>query len=146
MSRTSTMNILCIAYGAKIIFVIAGLPLDVPSIRKYIFLLQHIFYQALVPYDVADLLLVIPSNLNKLCPLQNAFTWPRIMFVLIPFSLLNPPGIISLSFTSSSQHSRNHIGCSWPLSGHFSSVLSSTGPGCYCVMLTSLKTRRGRPR
>ena len=79
------MIMLCSAYCAKIIFVIAGLSLNAPSIRKYLFLLQHIFNWVMVLLDVADLLLAIPSNRNKLCPLQNAFNWPRIMFVLKPF-------------------------------------------------------------
>ena len=78
------MMMLCIAYGAKILLVIAGLPLNVPSIRNYLFLLQHIFNWAMVLLDVAGLL-DISSNRNKLCPLQNAFNWQRIMFVLVNF-------------------------------------------------------------
>ena len=117
MSRNMAMVMLCIAYGAKIIFVIAGLPFNVPSIRNYLFILQHIFH-CIVLLDVADLLLAIPSNRNKLCSIQNAFNWTRIMFVLVPFLLFHSPGIIFLSFSSSSQHSQNHIGCSWPPSDY----------------------------
>ena len=76
---------LCVAYGVNNIFIIAAFPLNVPSIRNYIFLLQHIFNWAIVPLDVADLLIAIPSNRNKLCPLQNDSDWPRILFVLVPF-------------------------------------------------------------
>ena len=85
LSRTRAMIMLCIAYGAKIKFVIAGLPLNVLSIMNYLFLLQYIFNWVMVLLDVADLLLAIPSSRNKLCPLQNAFNWPRIIFVLVPF-------------------------------------------------------------
>ena len=68
------MIMLCIAYGAKIIFVITGLPLNVPSIRNYLFLLQHIFKWAMVPLYFADLLLAIPSNRNKLGPFKMPLT------------------------------------------------------------------------
>ena len=133
------MVMLCIAYGTKIIFFIAGLPPNVLSIRKYLFLLQHILNRALVLLDViamrrsADLLLAITSNRNQLCTLHDAFNWPRIMFVLVPFWLFHPPRIISLSFSSSSQHSQNHIWCC------FSSNLCSTESGWYYVMLTFFK-------
>ena len=33
---------------------------------------------------------------------------------LVPFWISHPPGIISLSFSSSSQHGQNHIGCCSP--------------------------------
>ena len=110
---------LCIAYGVKIIFFIAGLPLNVPSIRNYLFLLQHILNRAVVLLDVADLLLSIPSNRNQLCPLRNAFNWPKIMFI-VTGTLLNIPSTRnhSLSFSSSSQHGQNRIGCCWPPSDY----------------------------
>ena len=40
------------------------------------------------------------------------------MFVLVPFWLFHPPGIISLYFSSSSQHSLIQIGRSWPPSDY----------------------------
>ena len=57
------MIILCIAYGAMIKFVIAGLPRNVPSIRNYLFLFQHIFIWTMVLLDVADLFLAIGRKL-----------------------------------------------------------------------------------
>ena len=112
LSRTRAMFMLCIAYGANFIFVIAGLLLNVPSIRNYLFILQHIYNWSMVPLDVTDLFLDIPSNRKKLCSLQNASNLSRIKFVLVPFWLLYRPGIISLSFSSSFQRGQNHIGCS----------------------------------
>ena len=79
------MIMLCIAYGAKIILFIAGLPFNVPSIRNYLFFLQHILNRAMVLLDIADLLLAIPSNWNQPCPLHDAFNWSRLMFLsLVP--------------------------------------------------------------
>ena len=91
--------------------VLPMVPISYFLLLAFLFL-QHIYYWSMVPLDVADLLLAIPSNRNRLCSLQNASNWSRIKFVLVPFWLLYPPGIISLSFSSSSQHGQNHIGCS----------------------------------
>ena len=60
---------------------------------------------------VTDLLLAIPSKRHHLYPLQDTLNWPWIM---VSFWSFHPPGIVFLSFTSSSQHSQNHIVCCQP--------------------------------
>ena len=146
MSRTRAMIMLCIAYGAKIIFFIAGLPPNVPSIRNYLFLLQHILNRAMVLLDVADLLLAITSNRNQLCPLHDTFNWPRIMFVVtcVLLTISSTRNHLSLLLLILSTRPASH----WvllaslglfhsPGISSFSSMARSTGSGCYCVMLAS---------
>ena len=53
---------LCIAYGAKIIFVIAGLPLNVPFIRNDLFCLKHTSNRAIVVLDVVNTTVNVLKN------------------------------------------------------------------------------------
>ena len=67
---------------------------------------------AIVLLGVAGLLLAFPSNKYYFCPLHDAFTGQGSCLVsLVSFWLFQPPGIISFSFSSSSQHGQNHNGC-----------------------------------
>ena len=135
-----------LVYGTKIMFVITGLPLTVPSIRNYLFLLHHILNRAIVLLDVADLLLAIPFNRNQLCPLHDAFNWPRIMFVVTDVLLTIPStrNYHSLLLLILSTRPESH----WvlltsiclfhpPAIFSFSSMACSTGSRWYLLKMTS---------
>ena len=105
-------------HKARILFVITGIPMPIPSTRNHLFLLYSVFIRARIMVDIAGLPVITPSTMNHHFLRQISLNRARNMldiacrpltipFTRNPFSLWHMLVFDGLPLTGSSI--RNHL-------------------------------------